>query len=172
MQIKLQAAHCDLQSWTPARRSITALVNVLRRSSMLACSPWKRCMFDLSHFSTWATRRSTRRVRCWTRSAAHSESSTCCRELDRSQESRKMDRRCSRSVTGISGPTSKNRASVSSASITRSVSKPCCLQFDGARLEFSRTVPSVAQARDLLRNIRSPRQRARSRGENSRDERP
>jgi hypothetical protein len=36
----------------------------------------------------------------------------------------------------MSGPASRNRDSVSSASIGRSVSNPCRLQFDGARLSF------------------------------------
>ena len=142
----------------PVRRSITALLNVRHRSSMDGCSALKPCMFDSSHLLTWATRRSTRRVRCWTRSEVHSESLIYCRDPDRSQESRKMDRWCSRSANGMFGPASKNRASVSSASITRFVSKSCRLSSTLHVSSFTPTVPLVAQAQELLRNILSPRQ--------------
>jgi hypothetical protein len=93
-------------------------------------------MFDFNHLSTWETHRSTRRVRCWTRLDVHSESWMCCRDLDRSQESCKMDNWCLRSATGMSSLASKNRASVSSASTTRSMSKPYRLQSDAACFEF------------------------------------
>ncbi len=129
MQKRLHELHCDRQSWTLARRSMTALSNVRRSSSMLEFPAWNRCIFDFSHVSTWAARRSASRAKYCARSKIHSESSRCCLEVIWSQESQRAPRKGSRSATGASGPASKNRASVSSASITRSVSKFCGRQF-------------------------------------------
>jgi hypothetical protein len=125
MQKRLHEPHCDRQSWTLARRSMTALSNVRRSSSILEFPAWNRCTFDFSHISTWAARRSTRRVKYCARSKVHSESSPYCLWVIWSQDSRRVPRKDSRSATGASGPASKNRASVSSASISRSVSKFC-----------------------------------------------
>jgi len=130
MQKRLHELHCDRQSWTLALRSITALLNVRRSSSMLEFPAWNRCTFDFSHLSTWSARRSTRWVKYCARSEVHSVSSPYCLKVIWSQDSRRVSRKDSRSATGASGPASKNWASVSSsASITRSVSKFCGLQF-------------------------------------------
>jgi hypothetical protein len=129
MQKRLHELHCDRQSWTLALRSITALLNVRHSSSMLEFPAWNRCIFDFSHLLTWAARRSTRCAKYCARSKVHSVSFSCLKVIW-SQGSRRVPRKDSRSATGASGPASKNRASVSSpASITRSVSKFCGLQF-------------------------------------------
>jgi hypothetical protein len=141
MQKSLQEEHCDLQSCTLARRSMTALSNVLRSSSMLGFPAWNRCVFDLSHIVTRAVRRSTRWVKYCARLAIHSESSMCCLALVGSQDPRRVSRRISRSATGVSGPANKNRASVSSPSITKSESKFCGSQFSARISLCCRSLP-------------------------------
>ena len=129
MQKRLQVLHFDLQSWTLARRSMMALSNVRHSSLMLAFPAWNRSTFKFNHLSTWAARRSTRWVKYRARFEVHLKSSICCLDVFCSQESRRDLRQDSRSETGVSGLASKNRASVSSASITRSESKICGPQF-------------------------------------------
>ena len=149
MQKRLHELHCDRQSWTLARRSMTALSNVRRSSSMLEFPAWNRCTFDFSQLSTWAARRSTRWARYCARSKVHSESSPCCLEVIWSQDSRRVPRKASRSATGASGPASKNVASESSASITRSVSKFCGSQFGAWQMRFEAYLQRFSLGEDL-----------------------
>ena len=142
---------------------MTALSNVLCKSSMLAFPAWNRCVFEFNHLSTRAARKSTRCIKYCARSAIHPASSTCCLVFFRSQDSQRVSRRSSRSATRASGPVRTNWASVSSPSITTSKSR----FYDHSvwRVEIAMLVlPLVALSLRSLLRTPFPRHQARSQG--------